>query len=212
MQWGFFLYHELAHVADIRLDHALTREFQRATLGEAGVGSEQTAGGFWLDEFARDEPGEAMADAFALWVMLYHTNDPQPVFWRKPEDADYKKIAQVMETALQRAAECRWWRLARFWPQDGSLLGLQNHVQWQVWGLKMKPIRTLLLLVVLACQLLACDRATERDQPRSTAPIQAAGANTFRAIEVTPYYDRSLGFYDMIAPIYEPDFLPAAEA
>lgn len=104
---GFHIYHEMGHVVDRRLDQALTREFQRLTLGEEGVGSRKTADGFWLDKFARDRAEEATADAFALWVILNHTTSPQPVFWNKPEEAHCEMIAAVMNTAVGHIAKGR---------------------------------------------------------------------------------------------------------
>ena len=44
------------------------------------------------------------ADAFALWIVLHHTTNPQPVFWMKPEGAHYETIAGVMDSAMQRIA------------------------------------------------------------------------------------------------------------
>ena len=101
-QSGFHIYHELGHVVDRRLQQALTREFQRLTLGEEGIDSRKTAGGFWLDQFARDRPEEATADAFALWIILNHTTGPEPVFWMKPDEANYDTIAAVMDRVLSR--------------------------------------------------------------------------------------------------------------
>jgi hypothetical protein len=101
-QSGFHIYHELGHVVDRRLQQALTREFQRLTLGEEGIDSRKTAGGFWLDQFARDRPEEATADAFALWIILNHTTGPEPVFWMKPDEANYDTIAAVMDRILSR--------------------------------------------------------------------------------------------------------------
>lgn len=101
-QWGFYIYHELGHVADRRLEHRLTTEFQRLTLGEMVNG--KTADGFWINRFALESPEEATADAFALWIVLNHTTNPQPVFWLKPEDSDYEKIAAVMDRVLKEIA------------------------------------------------------------------------------------------------------------
>ena len=103
-QWGFYIYHELGHVVDRRLEHALTNEFQRLTSGVHGVGDRKTTAGFWLNQAAREKPGEAAADAFALWIVLNHTNTPQPVLWLKPEDTSYETITGVMDSVLQAIA------------------------------------------------------------------------------------------------------------
>lgn len=79
---------------------ALRHEFQRSTPGEQRAGNEQTTGGFWINRFALQSSAEATADAFALWIVLYHTTNPQPVFWLKPEDTDYELIAGVMDGVL----------------------------------------------------------------------------------------------------------------
>jgi hypothetical protein len=104
-QWGFYIYHELGHVVDRRLEHALTNEFQRLTSGGHGVGDRKTADGFWLNKAAREKPGEAAADAFALWTVLNHTNNPQPVLWLKPEDTSYETITGVMDSVLKGIAK-----------------------------------------------------------------------------------------------------------
>ena len=103
-QWGFYLYHELGHIVDLRLDRLLTREFNRRAAGGAGAGSSRTADGFWLDSVARENHPEATADAFALWIMLYHTDDPRPVFWNKPHEASFAAIAAVLDNVLRHIA------------------------------------------------------------------------------------------------------------
>lgn len=106
-QWGFYLYHELGHVVDLRLQRSLTREFHRHAAAGTEADSSRTADGFWLDSVARENHAEATADAFALWIMLYHTTDPQPVFWNKPDEADFGAIAAVLDDALQHVVPAR---------------------------------------------------------------------------------------------------------
>jgi hypothetical protein len=104
-QWGFYMYHELGHVADRRLGSGLMHEFQRLTRGGVVVEGRKTADGYWLNRFAREKPEEATADAFALWIVLNHTNNPQPVLWLKPEDTSYETITGVMDSVLQGIAK-----------------------------------------------------------------------------------------------------------
>ena len=88
-QWGFYIYHELGHIVDRRLKLQLTNEFQKLTKGENNEGNRKTVDGFWLNKAARDRPEEATADAFALWIFLNYTTNPQPVLWLKPQDTHY---------------------------------------------------------------------------------------------------------------------------
>ena len=100
-QWGFYIYHELGHIVDRRLEHQLTDKFQTLTLGENALNGSITADGFWLSKAARERPEEAAADAFALWIVLNHTTNPHPVLWLKPEDAKYETIAGIMDSVVR---------------------------------------------------------------------------------------------------------------
>lgn len=102
--WGFYIYHELGHVVDKRLDRELSRRFITLAGSETAVDSEVTPDGFWLNEHARTDREEATADAFALLVVLGYTENPKPVFWHTPNTADYEKIAQTLEQTLRQSA------------------------------------------------------------------------------------------------------------
>lgn len=98
--WGWYVYHELGHVIDLRLDREPQRRFHALIDSRSIPGSEETAAGFWLNEHARFDHGESAADAIALWIVMRYTDHPRPVFWLMPNDTDYEKIAGTMEKVL----------------------------------------------------------------------------------------------------------------
>lgn len=99
---GFYIYHELGHIVDKRLDRELTQHFHEATGAANWDASHSTADGYWLNEHARADREEATADAFALWVVLNYTDNYKPVFWNTPNTINYEEILNTMEDAIQQ--------------------------------------------------------------------------------------------------------------
>ena len=102
--WGYYIYHELGHVVDKRLDRELSRQFHELAADETAGGSQLTPDGYWLNEHARTDREEAAADAFALWVVLRYTENPKPVFWNTPNTISYETIVQTLEKTLRQIA------------------------------------------------------------------------------------------------------------
>jgi hypothetical protein len=102
--WGYYIYHELGHVVDKRLGRELSLQFHTLAANDAGSGSQMTPDGYWLNEHARTDREEAAADAFALWVVLRHTENPRPVFWNTPNTINYETIVQTVEETLRQIA------------------------------------------------------------------------------------------------------------
>lgn len=94
--WGYYIYHELAHVVDKRTGRALSDAFQ-AHVGSDGAG---TPDGYWLNDHARGDREEGTADAFALWIVMRYTDNPKPVFAGMANDTDYEQIVSAIETAM----------------------------------------------------------------------------------------------------------------
>jgi hypothetical protein len=99
--WGYYIYHELGHVVDKRLDRKLSQQFHMLASDQADDSSVMTPDGFWLNEHARTDREEATADAFALWVVLRYTENPRPVFWHTPNTIDYDVIVQALDETMQ---------------------------------------------------------------------------------------------------------------
>ena len=102
--WGYYIYHELGHVVDKRLDRELSRHFQTLAANDAGDDSQVTPDGYWMNEHARTDREEAEADAFALWVVMRYTENPKPVFWKTPNTINYELIVQILEETLRQIA------------------------------------------------------------------------------------------------------------
>lgn len=100
---GFYIYHEIGHVVDKQLDREPNRRFHELA-GSAKAGEQQTAAGFWLNDHARDDHQEATADAFALWVMIYHTGYYRPVFVGTPVSTDYDRIVEIFDSTIKQGA------------------------------------------------------------------------------------------------------------
>lgn len=97
---GFYIYHELGHIVDKRLDRNLNQRFHDIA-GTAGVENpQQTIDGYWLNEHARMDRQEATADAFALWVVLRYTDNYKPVFWNTPYTVSYEDIVDALDVAI----------------------------------------------------------------------------------------------------------------
>ena len=104
---GFYIYHELGHAVDFRLDRRLSEGFHAqagSALGGQGV-EWQTAEGFWLRQHGYDDREEATADAFALWIMGESGNTFKPVFPGTPVDTEYEAIARFANEALVEIVE-----------------------------------------------------------------------------------------------------------
>ena len=97
---GFYIYHELGHVVDKRLERQPSSRFHEIVGSKGKTGSQKTADGFWLNEHARLDQGEATADAFALWVVLRYTENYKPVFWHTPATVSYEDIVAALDLAL----------------------------------------------------------------------------------------------------------------
>jgi len=104
---GFYIYHELGHAVDHRLERLPSEAYHRianqdqAEAAKAGAAWSTTTG-FWLRYPGRDDREEATADAFAWWVMA-QAGQPKPFFAGTPVTTDYDVIAQTIETALLEA-------------------------------------------------------------------------------------------------------------
>jgi hypothetical protein len=104
---GFYIYHELGHAIDHRLERLPSEAYHRlASQGQeeaAEAGDKwSTTDGFWLRYPGRDHREEATADAIAWWVMS-QASQPKPFFAGTPLTADYDGIAQTIEAALLEA-------------------------------------------------------------------------------------------------------------
>lgn len=100
-QQGFYIYHELGHAVDGRLDRRLSAHFHGHTGGgPTAGGSWQTADNFWIRPEGRDDREEAAADAFAVWVMVERAGLRKPVFPGAPMATDHAAIAAAAESAL----------------------------------------------------------------------------------------------------------------
>jgi hypothetical protein len=99
---GFSIYHEIGHVLDKQLDREMTTEFQKEAMDRVGSTDTQslTPHGYWMRPFAREGREEATADAFALWVTVYHASMKRPIFAGMPLDVQYDAIALTVEQAL----------------------------------------------------------------------------------------------------------------
>ncbi|MDX1414803.1 MAG: hypothetical protein R3293_11480 [Candidatus Promineifilaceae bacterium] len=97
---GYYIYHELGHVVDKRLERKLGERFHALAGSAVHADSQLTADGFWLNEHARTDQQEATADAFALWVVLNYTDNYKPVFWNTPYAVSYEMIVETMDRAL----------------------------------------------------------------------------------------------------------------
>lgn len=102
--WGFYLYHEIGHIVDRRLGSEPRRRFHRAIGSTRNDKDQQTADGYWMNDHARSDHGEAAADAIALWIVMRYTDNPRPVYWLMPNDTDYEQIAGQMEAVLLEIA------------------------------------------------------------------------------------------------------------
>lgn len=99
---GYYIYHELGHVVDKRLDRKLSQNFHNS-IGSIGInGMQKTADGYWLNEHAKLDQEEATADAFALWVILRYTENYRPVFWNTPYIISYENIVSALDNAIQQ--------------------------------------------------------------------------------------------------------------
>ena len=104
---GFSIYHEIGHAVDRRLDRQLSRNFH-AEVGTGGEGSQDehvTRDGFWMRPISREEPQEATADAFALWVTENQADMRQPVFPGMPLGVEFEGINEAMEEALMMGGD-----------------------------------------------------------------------------------------------------------
>lgn len=98
---GFYIYHELGHVVDSRLDRRLSEAFHSQIGAESNdAGNWQTKDGFWMRAQTRDDREEATADAFALWVTVYFAGSKTPVFAGMPLDVQVEGIAQAAGEAI----------------------------------------------------------------------------------------------------------------
>ncbi|MAU00486.1 MAG: hypothetical protein CL608_25365 [Anaerolineaceae bacterium] len=99
---GFYIFHELGHVIDWRTERQLSTAFHIM------VGSDQTqsatADGYWLNQAAEHDLEEAVADAFALWIMSNYGGDYRPVFAHTPVTTDYEGITRTFSTSLKQMA------------------------------------------------------------------------------------------------------------
>jgi hypothetical protein len=106
---GFYIYHELGHAVDRRLERMLSEAYHQIARtgqvdgGETGGDAPEwlTTTGFWLRYHGRDDREEATADAFAWWVMAQF-GQPKPFFPGTPVTTDYDEIAQTIEEALNQ--------------------------------------------------------------------------------------------------------------
>lgn len=104
---GFYIYHELGHAIDHRLERMPSEAYHRLasqSQEEAAEAGDKwlTTDGFWLRYPGRDHREEATADAIAWWVMS-QAGQPKPFFAGTPLTANYDGIAQTIETALLEA-------------------------------------------------------------------------------------------------------------
>jgi hypothetical protein len=99
---GFYIYHEIGHAVDFRLDRLLSQGFHgRAGSEPMEDGNQwQTADGFWLRHHGRDDREEAAADAFALWVLGEAGSTFKPVFPGTPVGTEYEAIAHFVQEVM----------------------------------------------------------------------------------------------------------------
>jgi hypothetical protein len=98
---GFFIYHELGHAVDRQLGRRLSSIFQEQALQPTHTdGMIELADGYWMREQGRDNPAEAAADAFALWVMVEHAGYAMPDFATMPETVDPALILELVREGL----------------------------------------------------------------------------------------------------------------
>ncbi len=100
----FFIYHELGHVVNRRTGDALSSNFHALTEAIEGVvvlHDWTTAEGFWIRGQSHVKRSEAIADAFALWVLVGYARLNPPVFHDTPESARPEAIISVFEQAVE---------------------------------------------------------------------------------------------------------------
>ncbi|MDX1613644.1 MAG: hypothetical protein R3300_04990 [Candidatus Promineifilaceae bacterium] len=98
---GFYIYHELGHAVDHRLERRLGDAFH-SQAGSGYTAKQQwlTGAGYWMRPHARDARSEATADAFALWVSSNYGKRRPPVFGGSPADLNYESIGLAAQGAL----------------------------------------------------------------------------------------------------------------
>jgi hypothetical protein len=97
---GFYIYHELGHVADKHTDREINRLFHEKIGSKMSADIKKTADGFWLNGHAHHDYEEATADAFALWVIMNYTDNYRPVFAGTPVTTDYEKIIDTFDSTI----------------------------------------------------------------------------------------------------------------
>ncbi len=105
---GFYIYHELGHAVDLRLNRELSQAYHHQTNGgtieEGSFSKWQSGDGYWLRPHGRDVREEATADALALLALSQSGSFLRPVFGGTPLDVDYDGIALEAYNALQIAS------------------------------------------------------------------------------------------------------------
>lgn len=102
---GFVVYHELGHVIDHRLGGGLKEWFRQTS---AAHGSEpltthsnlSVVEGFWFRDQSQENLGEAVADAFALWVMANSGDLDGLAFKDAPATVNYPRIVEAMDKSI----------------------------------------------------------------------------------------------------------------
>jgi hypothetical protein len=101
---GFYIYHELGHAVDRRLERKLSQAYHARTGGklvDRGNGDEWQSGDmFWMRPHGRDDREEATADAFALLVTMSESTSRTPIFSGMPTDVNYNGIADAVSQSL----------------------------------------------------------------------------------------------------------------
>ena len=101
---GFYIYHELGHAVDHRLERQLSQAFHARTGGkfvDGGNGEKwQSGDAFWMRTHGREDREEATADAFALSVIMSETTNRKPIFSGMPVTVDYSGIADAVSESL----------------------------------------------------------------------------------------------------------------
>jgi hypothetical protein len=102
---GFYIYHELGHAVDHRLNRGLSQAYHHQTNGgtieEGSFSKWQSGDGYWLRPHGRDVREEATADALALLTMSQSGSVLRPVFGGTPLDVDYDGITLEAYNAVQ---------------------------------------------------------------------------------------------------------------
>ena len=97
----FYLYHELGHVVDHRLNRELTAGLRDALGLEPG---DPAPRGTWIRGTARDVAYELTADAFGIYLGRTYLDMASPAYDSTPAETDYDRIADAMAAALAAAA------------------------------------------------------------------------------------------------------------